>query len=121
MKPLLFILLAFGMRAQSFKEFSTKYNAEVHFYTAFAVNEVSYQSLTLACPKWKPSRKILVSNAVTLSCIFAKELYDSRKAKPTGFSWDDVFVGTWSIPIYDIVRICANDFRKSKQSIKLEP
>jgi hypothetical protein len=97
------------------QNFVTKYNAEVHFYSAFAVNEVSYQTLSLACPKWKPAKKILISNGITLLAVFGKEIYDVRKANPTGFSWPDAFVGTWSIPVYDIFRVCVNDFKKRRE------
>lgn len=108
-------MLTFWMRGQTFKEFSTKYNSEVHFYTAFAVNDVSYHIQTWAFPKWSPTKKILISNGITLTAIFSKELYDTRKKKPTCFSWDDALIGCWSIPIYDIVRICLNDFKKRNE------
>ena len=123
MKPLLFILLAFGMRAQNKppEPFITKYNAEVHFYGSCLVNDAAYSLQGLIWPNRTPAKKLLISNATTLVMITGKEVYDIHKRKPTGFSKGDFFIGLWAMAIYTIVRICINDFRKSKQSIKLEP
>ena len=109
------LLIPFFTFSQTLKDFTTKYNSEVHFYTAFSINEVSYQVQTIACPKWTPTKKILIGNGITLVAVFGKEIYDKHKAKPTGFSWNDAFIGCWSIPIYDIFRICLNDFKKRRE------
>ena len=96
------------------KDFTTKYNSEVHFYTAFSINEVSYQVQSFACPKWTPTKKVLIANGITLTAIFGKEIYDKHKKNPTGFSWNDALIGCWSIPVYDIFRICINDVKKQR-------
>jgi len=106
----LIFLIPFFTFGQSFKEFSSKHNDAVHFYTAFGINEASYQIQSYAFPKWKPARKILVSNLVTLAAIFGKEFYDSHKANPTGVSKPDILNGIWSIPVYDIWNVCRRDF-----------
>ena len=117
------IILPFLTFAQSKppEPFITKYNAEVHFYGSCLVNDAAYSLQGLIWPNRTPAKKLLISNATTLVMITGKEVYDIHKRKPTGFSKDDFFIGLWAIPIYTIVRICINDFRKSKQSIKLEP
>ena len=112
MKTLALILLTLNLTSQTLTDFTTKYNAEVHFYVPFAINDLSYHVQTWTCPKWSPAKKILVSNAITLTAVFSKEIYDKHKKRPTGFSWDDAFIGCWSIPVYDIFRICLNDFKK---------
>ena len=114
MKTIILILLAFGMRAQNKapEPFTSKYNSEVHFYGAFLVNDIAYSAQGLAFPDWTPTKKLVFSNAMTLATITAKEVYDVRKAKPTGFGWTDFFVGLWSMAIYTIFRICLNNFRE---------
>jgi len=107
MKCLLLILPFF-----TFAQRSDNVNAALHFYGSAAINESTYQIQSYAFPKWKESRKILISNGITLACIFTKEVYDTKKKKPTGFSWDDIFVGCWSIPVYDIVNLCRYDWKK---------
>lgn len=86
----------------------------LHFYGSVAINETSYQINTWAFPKMKEHKKVLISNGITLTCIFAKELYDTKKKRPTGFSWDDIFVGSWAIPVYDIFNICRYDWKTRK-------
>ena len=111
----LIFLIPFFSFSQTLTEFTTKYNSEVHFYSAFAINDLSYHVQSWSCPKWSPTKKILVSNGITLVAIFGKEFYDTKKKKPTGFSWDDALIGCWSIPVYDIVRICINDHKKRNE------
>lgn len=110
MKYLLLILLTFALRGQTFKEFSAKNNDAVHFYAAFLVDVTAYQVQSYACPKWKPAKKVLISNLVTLSVIISKEVYDMHKPNKTGFSWVDVLNGVWSIPVYDIINVCKRDY-----------
>lgn len=119
----LIFILPFLTFAQSKppEPFITKYNAEVHFYGSCLVNDAAYSLQGLIWPNRTPAKKLLISNATTLVMITGKEVYDIHKRKPTGFSKDDFFIGLWAMAIYTIVRICINDFRKSKQSIKLEP
>jgi hypothetical protein len=107
---ILILLLSLGMKGQTFKDFSNNHNDVVHFYAAFSVNLTSYHSLSYACPKWKPAKKILVANLITLAAIFGKEFYDTKKPNKTGFSWDDAGIGCWSIPIYDAINICKRDY-----------
>ena len=119
----LLLILPFLTFAQSKppEPFITKYNAEVHFYGSCLVNDAAYSLQGLIWPNRTPAKKLLISNAMTLAVITAKESYDIVKPRPTGWGWGDWLVGLWSMAIYTIVRICINDFRKSKQSIKLEP
>lgn len=79
-----------------------------HFYASMAVNEAAYQIQSFACPKWRNSTKLVVSNLTTLAVGIAKELYDKRS---TGFSKDDLGMDIWSMPVYTIVRICINDWK----------
>lgn len=114
---ILILLLAFAMKGQNraprpVEAFTTKYNSEVHFYGAFLVNDIAYSAQGLAFPDWTPTKKLLISNAMTLATITAKEVYDVRKAKPTGWGWTDFFIGLWSMAIYTIFRICLNNFRE---------
>lgn len=102
------------------ESFLTKYNSEAHFYGSFFINEAAYQIQGFAFPDWKPSRRMLFSSAFTLGCIALKERYDMSKKYPTGWSWDDFFIGCWAIPIYLIVRVCLNDFRK-RNDIYIDP
>jgi hypothetical protein len=106
----LILLIPFFTFGQSFKEFSTKHNDAVHFYAAFMTNEAAYQIQSYAFPKWKPARKILVSNAITVMAIVLKEVYDKHKPNPTGVSKLDMMNGGWSIPVYDIFNIVRRDF-----------
>jgi len=109
---LLFILISFTCASQTdWQKWSTKNNEAVHFYTAFGINEATYQIQSYAFPKWKPGRKMLVSNLVVLAAVFGKEVYDTRKAHPTGFSKDDIGMGVWSVPVWDIWNICRNNYR----------
>lgn len=108
---LIIILLTFGMKGQTIQE-KFKDDKVLHFYGSVLINESTYQIQSFAFPKSKEVNKVLISNGVTLACIFAKEFYDTKKAKPTGFSWDDIFVGSWAIPVYDIFNICRNDWKK---------
>ena len=119
----LILILPFLTFAQSKppEPFITKYNAEVHFYGSCLVNDAAYSLQGLIWPNRTPAKKLLISNAMTLACISSKEFYDTQKKRPTGWGWSDWLVGLWAMAIYTIVRICINDFRKSKQSIKLEP
>lgn len=119
----LILILPFLTFAQSKppEPFITKYNAEVHFYGSCLVNDAAYSLQGLIWPNRTPAKKLLISNAMTLAVITAKESYDIVKPRPTGWGWSDWLVGLWAMAIYTIVRICINDFRKSKQSIKLEP
>jgi len=114
MKYLILILLSLGMRGQNKapEPFTTKYNAEVHFYGAFLVNDIAYSAQGLVFPDWTPTKKLLISNAMTLATITAKETLDKYKSKPTGFGWGDFFIGLWSMAIYTIFRICLNNFRE---------
>jgi len=108
MKTILLILFPFLLSSQT--DWMTKNNDAVHFYTAFGINEAAYQIQSYAFPKWKPARKVLVSNLVTLAAIFGKEFCDSHKANPTGVSKPDILNGIWSIPVYDIWNVCRRDF-----------
>lgn len=119
----LLLILPFLTFAQSKppEPFITKYNAEVHFYGSCLINDVAYSLQGMIWPNRKPAKKMLISNAVTLSLITLKETYDIYKPKPTGFGWVDWLTGLWAMAIYTIVRICINDFRKSKEKIILEP
>jgi len=111
MKYLLIILFPFFFKAQL-----DKIPSEVkHFYGAIIINEGTYQIQSFAYPKWTPTKKVLIANGITLTAIFGKEIYDKHKKNPTGFSWDDIFIGCWSIPVYDIVRICINDVKKRRE------
>ena len=111
MKFILLILLSFNCFGQTdWQKWSTKNNDAVHFYAAFLTNEVSYQSLSYACPKWKPAKKILISNLITSVVIVLKEVYDSKKPNPTGMSMPDMMNGGWSIPVYDICNIVRRDW-----------
>jgi len=92
-----------------------------HFYGSFFLNEAAYQIQGWAFPKWKPSRKILIANAFTVLCISAKERFDMFKKNPTEWSWDDWLIGLWAIPIYNIVRICLNDWRSTRAEIYTDP
>lgn len=119
----LLLILPFLTFAQSKppEPFITKYNSEVHFYGSCLINDAAYSIQGMIWPNRKPAKKMLISNAVTLSLITLKETYDIHKPKPTGWGWGDWLVGLWAMAIYTIVRICINDFRKSKEKIKLEP
>lgn len=86
-----------------------------HFYGSFFINEAAYQIQGFAFPDWKPSKRMLFSSAFTLGCIALKERWDMSKKHPTGWSWDDFFIGCWAIPVYLIVRVCLNDFRSSEK------
>jgi hypothetical protein len=125
MKYLLLILPFFtfaqNKAPRPIEAFTTKYNSEVHFYGSCLINDAAYSIQGLIWPNRKPAKKLLISNAITLSCITLKEVYDIRKPKPTGWSWDDWLIGVWAMAIYCIVRICINDFRKPKEIINLEP
>ena len=121
MKYLLLIPFLTFAQSKPPEPFITKYNAEVHFYGSCLVNDAAYSIQGLIWKDRTPTKKLLISNAMTLATITAKELYDTRKRNPTGFSKWDFFIGSWAMLVYTIVRICINDFRKSKQSIKLEP
>jgi hypothetical protein len=116
MKTLLIILLALGMRGQNKppEPFIAKYNAEVHFYGSCLVNDVTYSIQGLIWPNRTPTKKLLISNAMTLGVITGKELYDTRKRNPTGFSKWDFFIGSWAMIVYTVVRICINDLRKKE-------
>lgn len=107
---LLIPFFTFSQLKNDWQKFSTKNNAAVHFYAAFLVDVTAYQVQSYACPKWKPAKKILVSNLVTLSVITLKEVYDMHKPNKTGFSWDDVLNGVWSVPVYDIINVCKRDY-----------
>ena len=118
MKTLLLIFLSLSLSAQYNKPpepvpaFITKYNAECHFYGSCLINDVAYTLQGLIWPDRTPTKKLLLSNAVTLTCITLKETYDIYKANPTGFGKMDFFVGVWAMAIYTVVRICINDFRQ---------
>lgn len=120
---IIILLLTLGMRGQhkAPEPFITKYNSEVHFYGSCLINDVAYSVQGMIWPNRKPTKKLLISNAVTLSLITLKETYDIHKPKPTGWGWGDWLVGLWAMAIYTIVRICINDFRKPKEKIILEP
>lgn len=118
MKTLLLILISFTCFGQQNKPpepvpaFITKYNAEVHFYGSILVNDAAYSIQGLIWKDWTPTKKLIISNIVTLGAITLKEVFDMHKANPTGFSKDDFFIGLWAMPIYIMVRICINDFRQ---------
>lgn len=107
MKTIILILLSLGMTAQEMRI----PDDVKHFYGSVMVNEASYQIQSWAFPKMKETPKVLISNGITLLAIFGKEWYDTKKKRPTGFSCDDIFVGSWAIPIYDIFNICRNDWK----------
>lgn len=118
MKTLLLILLSFSLSGQNmsksqkdWERFSTNHNDVVHFYAALTVDAAAYHIQSYAFPKWKPAKKILVSNLITLGAIFGKELWDKYKANPTGFNFEgDAVPGIWSIGIYDIFNVCKRDY-----------
>jgi uncharacterized membrane protein len=112
---ILILLLTFGMRGQNTWDKVKQRDDVLHFYGAVTINDVSYHVQSFAAPKWSANKKILVSNGVTISCMVAKEFYDMRKPRPTGFSWMDIFMGSWGTIIYDIVRVCINDFKKKDE------
>lgn len=93
----------------------------LHFYGSFAINEGAYQIQSFAFPKMKETKKVLISNGITLLAIFGKEWYDTKKKRPTGFSWDDIAVGSWAVPIYDIFNIVRYDFKNNKTIDAYEP
>lgn len=103
--------LIFILPFLTFAQSNFERDKALHFYGSVAINESTYQIQSMAFPKMKEHKKVLISNGITLTCIFAKELYDVRKAKPTGFSWDDIFVGSWAIPLYDVFNICRYDWK----------
>lgn len=93
-----------------------KQNDDVaHFYGSCLVNDVAYTAQGLLFPEWKPTKKLLISNAITISVISLKETYDCYKPNKTGWSWDDFFIGVWAMAIYTIVRICLNDYRTHRK------
>jgi hypothetical protein len=115
MKFIFLFLLSFNLAAQ--KKFVIPSDAK-HFYASFCINEFSYQVQDLMLPKQKIHNRILISNAVTVIAGFSKEQFDKTRCnrnKRTGFSWDDIFVDLWSIPVYDIYRICLNDLKKENE------
>ena len=115
MKTLIILLFPIMLSAQHkpVRDWLTTHNDVAHFYGSVLVNETAYQVSGKLFPEWRPGKRIAFSNVVTLIAISIKERYDMLKANPTGWSWDDFFIGCWAIPVYDIVRICLNDFRKS--------
>ena len=115
MKTILFILISFnllGHRPPEPSRFITKYNVECHFYGSILVNDATYSIQGLVWKDWTPTNRLIISNIVTLGAITLKEVFDIHKTNPTGFSKDDFFTGLWAMPIYIMVRICINDFRK---------
>jgi hypothetical protein len=94
------------------REWLGKHDDVAHFYGSVSINEFSYQVSSWTFPKWSETKKVLISNAVTASCIFIKERYDMLKRNPTGWNWMDVFIGFWAIAIYDIFNICRFDFKR---------
>ena len=108
----LLLIPCFTFGQISWEKFNNTHNDAVHFWAAFSVNELTYQVQSFTCPKWKESRKLLISSGITLGVIFAKEVYDKHKKHPTGFSKDDILNGSWSIPVYLIFNICRNDWKK---------
>lgn len=112
---LIFIILPFltfgQQKAPTPREWIAKHDDVAHFYGSCGINELTYQIQGLLFPKKKEVHKVLFANLVTTSCIFIKERYDVLKAKPTGWSWADIFIGLWAILIYDIVNICRFDYK----------
>lgn len=121
MKTIILILLAFGMRGQNTWDKIKERDDVLHFYGSFAINEGAYQIQSFAFPKMKETKKVLISNGITLLAIFGKEWYDTKKKRPTGFSWDDIAVGSWAVPIYDIFNIVRYDFKNNKTIDAYEP
>lgn len=117
---LLIPFISFGQNKPP-EPFTSKYNGEVHFYGSCLINDVSYSLQGLIWPNRTPTKKMLISNAMTLACISSKEFYDTQKKRPTGWSWDDFFIGLWAMAVYTIVRICLNDFRNRNKKPILEP
>jgi hypothetical protein len=113
----LFTFAQQGKPPRPMEAFTTKYNSEVHFYGSCLINDATYSIQGLIWPNRKPAKKLLISNAVTLSLITLKETYDVYKPKPTGFGKIDFFIGFWAMLIYTIVRICINDFRNKNKSL----
>ena len=117
---LLLILYSYTFFGQSTWDKIKQRDDVLHFYGSFAINETSYQIQTWAFPKLSEPKKVLISNGVTLVCIFSKEFYDKHKSSPTGFSWDDIFVGSWAIPVYDIFNTCRFDFKHRDAEYKIQ-
>ena len=120
MKVIIFILLTLNLTAQTTWSKIKQRDDVLHFYGSVVVNESAYQVQTWAFPEMKEVPKVLVSNGITVSCIFLKEFYDTKKRKPTGFNWDDVFVGSWAIPVYDIFNTCRYDWKHRDAEIKIQ-
>ena len=115
----LFTLAQYKAPKPTAREWLSKHDDVTHFYGSCGINEITYQIQGLLFPKKKEVNKVLFANLVTTSCIFTKELYDTRKAKPTGFSWSDIFIGLWAILIYDIFNICRYDWKHRNDYKKL--
>lgn len=121
MKTLILILLSLSLTAQSpqgqpraeqpVRNWLSTHNDAAHFYGSCLVNDFSYSTQGLIWKDWTPAKKLLFSNVTTLGMISLKEAYDIKKPNPTGWSWDDFFMGVWAMLIYTLVRICINDFR----------
>jgi len=124
MKTILLILISFSLFGQSpqspapssaprpARQWLSDHNDAVHFYSSCFANDIYYSTQGLIWKDWTPTKKLLFSNAMTLATISGKEFYDTKKANPTGWSWDDWLTGLWAMAIYTIVRICLNDFRE---------
>jgi uncharacterized protein (DUF362 family) len=89
-----------------------------HFYASFAICEITYKIQDLALPKQKPHNRFLITIGVASSAGVVKELYDQyrpNKSKRTGFDKMDLSTDLWAVLVWVPVRICINDFIKSKR------
>ena len=114
MKTIIILLLAFGMKAQTWDKIKQRDDV-FHFYGAMAIGETTHRISEWACPKLTFGQNMAVSNGVTIGLIFGKEIYDKHKAKPTGFSWDDVAVGLMGLATRDILKVCLRDYKSRKK------
>lgn len=116
----IFILFPILIRSQSTWDKIKQRDDVFHFYGSVIIDESAYQIQSYAFPEMKEVPKVLIANGVTLLCIFGKERFDMVKKHPTGFSWDDVFVGSWAIPVYDIFNTCRYDLRHREEALKIQ-
>lgn len=94
-----------------------KYDDAIDFYSTLAVDEIIYEIQTFACPKWKPARKILVSNALTLAYCTVSEKIEYGTWLPYKGKGQDMFTKTWSVPVYDIAKVVWLDVTKPEDPL----
>lgn len=93
-------------------------NATLHYYVATGINDITYSAQGLVYKERSATKKLIISCLVTEAAIVTKETFDKyrpNESKRTGWSWNDFWIGNWSIPIYIEARIVINDVRKKQK------